>query len=59
MSRDSFRKIGAIAGLVLGIVLMRLAGQGGILLGAICGAGGSVAGGILGEQIHAALRGGK
>jgi uncharacterized membrane protein YeaQ/YmgE (transglycosylase-associated protein family) len=59
MSRDSFRKIGAILGLVAGMVLMRLAGQGGIVLGAICGAGGAVAGGILGEQLHGALRRGK
>ena len=59
MSRDTFRKIGAISGLVLGMVLMRLAGQGGILLGAIWGAGGAVFGGVLGEQIHGALRGGK
>ena len=57
MGRDAFRKIGAITGLVLGIIVMRLAGQGGILPGAVFGAGGAVIGGICGEQIYGVLNG--
>ena len=53
MSRDSYRSVGAIIGLVLGIVLMTSTGQGGVLPGAIFGAGGALAGGILGEKVHA------
>jgi len=37
--------------LVLGMVVMVLAGRGGIIAGAIYGAGGAVLGGMLGEQI--------
>nr|WP_201724009.1 hypothetical protein [Rhodopirellula sp. SM50] len=58
MSRDSYRSVGAIVGLGLGIALMVMAGQGGVLPGAIFGAGGALAGGILGEKVHA-LRQGK
>ena len=52
MTRDNYRSIGAIAGLILGLVLMRSLGQGGVLFGAIFGAGGALVGGILGEQFH-------
>ncbi|QDV46692.1 hypothetical protein Enr13x_66010 [Stieleria neptunia] len=57
MSRDSYRSVGAIVGLGLGIGLMLMAGQGGVLPGAIFGAGGAMAGGILGEKIHAMRQG--
>ncbi|MCO8120314.1 hypothetical protein NHH03_01100 [Stieleria sp. TO1_6] len=53
MSRESFRSIGAVLGLVLGILVMWLAGQRGVLPGAIFGAGGALAGGVIGERIHA------
>ncbi|MCS7470460.1 hypothetical protein NZK35_27735 [Stieleria sp. ICT_E10.1] len=57
MSRESYRSVGAIVGLGLGIALMVMAGQGGVLPGAIFGAGGALAGGILGEKIHAMRHG--
>ena len=53
MSRESFRSIGAILGLVVGVVLMLALRQGGVIPGAIFGAGGALAGGILGERFHA------
>lgn len=53
MSRESYRSIGAIIGLVIGFALMKLAGQGDIVAGAIFGAGGALSGGIIGERVHA------
>ena len=53
MSRDRYRSIGAILGLIVGLLLMVLAGQGGVLGGATFGAGGTLAGGIIGEKVHA------
>lgn len=58
MSREIYRSIGAIIGLVIGFTMMKLAGQGGVLPGAIFGAGGALAGGMIGERVHA-LRNGK
>ncbi len=52
MSREGYRSVGAILGLGLGIALMTLLGQSGVLPGAIFGAGGALAGGILGEKTH-------
>ena len=53
MSRERYRSLGAIAGLAIGIVLMNLVGQSGVLPGAIFGAGGALLGGIIGERVHA------
>ena len=52
MTRDTFRSIGAITGLIAGFALMRLLGQGGVLVGAVFGAGGALLGGIVGEQLY-------
>ena len=52
MSRESFRRAGAIAGLVVGIVSMRVAGHAGLLAAFLFGAGGTVIGGMLGERIY-------
>ncbi|SMP61677.1 hypothetical protein SAMN06265222_107149 [Neorhodopirellula lusitana] len=52
MTRDTFRTVGAITGLVVGLSLMSLFGLGGIVYAAIFGAGGTVIGGISGERIH-------
>lgn len=58
MNRDLYRRIGAISGLVIGILVMRMlvqagAFQSGILPMAIFGAGGTVVGGMSGERLHA------
>jgi uncharacterized membrane protein YeaQ/YmgE (transglycosylase-associated protein family) len=53
MSRDGARSVGAITGLVVGLLVMRSLDQGGVLAGAIFGAGGTLVGGILGERVHA------
>lgn len=52
MSRDQFRTIGALTGLVLGILFMLGLGMGGLMPAAIFGAGGAVAGGMSGEKIY-------
>jgi len=52
MTRDSFRTIGALLGLALGVGLMILLGQSGMLAGALFGAGGCVLGGISGEKLY-------
>ncbi|TWT95537.1 hypothetical protein [Neorhodopirellula pilleata] len=52
MKRETFRTIGAITGLVAGLVVMYLLGMGGLVPAAVFGAGGCVLGGISGEQIH-------
>ncbi|MEM9643740.1 MAG: hypothetical protein AAF989_02005 [Planctomycetota bacterium] len=52
MTRDNYRTIGAITGLVIGIALMLLLGQGGLIASAIFGAGGCVLGGVTGEKFH-------
>ena len=57
MSRESYRSIGAVIGLVIGFALMKLAGQSGVMPGAIFGAGGALAGGIIGERVHAKRNG--
>lgn len=53
MSRDGFRSVGAITGLVIGFLLMRSLGFGGVLMGAIFGACGALIGGMIGERVHA------
>ncbi|TWU10958.1 hypothetical protein [Allorhodopirellula heiligendammensis] len=55
--RDTFRSVGAIIGLVLGLALMWMLGWGGMVPAAIFGAGGAVIGGMSGERI--ADRGGR
>ncbi len=52
MSRDNYRTIGALIGLAVGVGLMYLLGQSGLVAGAVFGAGGCVLGGITGEKIH-------
>ncbi len=53
MSEEIYRSVGSIVGLVLGIVLMRSLGFGGIVSGALYGAGGCVAGAVLAEKLYA------
>lgn len=53
MKQDTARRMGAILGLTLGIVLMISLGFAGILPGAIFGAGGCVIGAITAEKLHA------
>jgi hypothetical protein len=53
MSKDNFRAIGAIIGLILGLVMMIGLGYSSMVAGALFGAGGSVAGGISGEKVYA------
>jgi outer membrane lipoprotein SlyB len=52
MNRETFRSIGAISGLALGIILMFSLGMNGLVAAAIFGAGGTVIGGMIGERIH-------
>lgn len=52
MKRETFRVIGAISGLLIGLMVMYLLGMGGLVPAAVFGAGGCVLGGISGEQIH-------
>lgn len=52
MSEDTYRSIGAISGLVIGMVVMFSLGFGGMIPGALFGAGGAVAGGICGEKFY-------
>jgi len=53
MRRETFRRIGALAGLASGIALMLAIGLQGLVPGAIFGAGGCVLGAICGEAYHA------
>ena len=52
MAKDTARRIGAISGLVIGIVLMRALDYSGIVAGAAFGAGFCVLGSIIAEQLH-------
>lgn len=52
MTEDTFRTIGAVTGLILGIGLMMGLGYTGMVPGAIFGAGGTVAGGMSGEKFY-------
>lgn len=53
MRRDPYRSVGALVGLGLGIWLMFLLTDGGMIAGAVFGAGGAVLGGMSGERLHA------
>ena len=53
MNEDTYRSIGAIIGLTLGLILMFALGIGGMIPGALFGAGGAVTGGICGEKLFA------
>ncbi len=53
MGEQGYRRVFALSGLVLGLILMWSLGFGGMIPGAIFGAAGSVAGGILGERLAA------
>ncbi|MEM9586187.1 MAG: hypothetical protein AAGA03_02805 [Planctomycetota bacterium] len=57
MSRENYRTVGAIAGLLIGLGLMWITGVSGMIPGAIFGASGAVLGGISGEQMHARIGG--
>ena len=53
MTKESYRSIGAITGLIVGMGLMYAFSPGGMISGFIFGAGGAVIGGICGEMIYA------
>lgn len=52
IARDTARRIGAISGLIVGILVMRLAGYSGIAESAIFGATFCVIGAITAEKLH-------
>ncbi|TWU26469.1 hypothetical protein Pla52o_03220 [Novipirellula galeiformis] len=52
MSQETYRSLGAIAGVITGVVSMALLGFSGLIAGFCFGAGGAVLGGILGERFH-------
>ncbi|WP_345683497.1 hypothetical protein [Novipirellula caenicola] len=52
MTQETYRSIGAIAGVITGVVSMALLGFSGLIAGFCFGAGGAVLGGILGERVH-------
>ena len=52
IARDTARRIGAISGLILGIIMMRLLGYSGIAESAIFGATFCVIGAITAEKLH-------
>ncbi len=56
MSEQTYRTIGALLGLALGIALMLVLGLRGIAFSALFGAGGCVAGAITAERIYASNR---
>ena len=51
MTEETCRRIGAVCGLSLGILLMWSLGFGGLIPGFVFGAGGAVAGGMVGESV--------
>lgn len=52
VSKETARRIGAVSGLVLGIIVMRFLGYAGILPAGLFGATFCVMGAIAAEQIH-------
>ena len=51
MNREMYRRVGAVSGLFLALVLIRVMGYQGYVAGAAFGIGGTLCGGILGEQV--------
>ncbi len=51
ISKDTARRIGAIAGLIIGILVMRATGYSGIMASAVFGASFCVVGAMIGERI--------
>ncbi len=51
MKEETYRTIGALVGLALGIGLMQVLGLSGVLFGAVFGAGGCVTGAVTAETI--------
>lgn len=56
MSEQTYRTIGSLLGLAIGIVLMFALGFRGIVPSALFGAGGCVAGAIAAEKLYASSR---
>jgi outer membrane lipoprotein SlyB len=57
MTRETYRRIGAIAGLTIGLLITIAIGYGGQLIpGAILGAGGCVLGAVIAERMHPGSR---
>lgn len=56
MTEQTYRTIGSLLGLAMGITLMMLLGLRGIAYSALFGAGGCVAGAITAERIYASGR---
>lgn len=57
MTRETYRRIGAIAGLTIGLIITISIGYGGQLIpGAILGAGGCVLGAVIAERMHSGSR---
>ena len=57
MTRETYRRIGAIAGLTIGLLVTIAIGFGGQLIpGAILGAGGCVLGAVIAERMHSGNR---
>jgi len=52
MTQETYRSIGAIVGVIIGVVSMALLGFSGLIAGFCFGAGGAVLGGILGERVY-------
>ena len=52
MSQEGYRRVGAIAGLLLGIGFMWLLNLRGIMASAFFGAGGCVVGAVTAERLH-------
>jgi hypothetical protein len=56
MSEQTYRTIGSLLGLAIGIALMYLLGLRGIVPSALFGAGGCVAGAIIAEKLYASSK---
>ncbi|TWU45914.1 hypothetical protein Q31b_10900 [Novipirellula aureliae] len=55
MTKETYRSIGAIVGITIGVFAMWLLNFGGLVPGFFFGAGGAVVGGISGERIFARM----
>lgn len=52
MTEQGYRSVGAVTGMVVGLVLMRVVGHAGLVATFCYGAGGTVIGGMIGERLH-------